>query len=305
MQFIQVSWRDGSNFNNGLTSEEYFYNQIYQAVQKNVANRTLPFFNSSESKIPVELSTGKIINDQNLIALEQVAAANGYKSNLWLYGSELEKLRNQGITINFQKDSVPVLCTTKFANATHLNSKELYINESGNKSPNQFMYNFDCLTEKSKQTIQKYYNQSLNIETAFLKESFGNYVKNIKNKNSPNLQKVKETVSLVNKDYDYSAVINAQAHHICHESTGLSKSTNQNTERKCYELLEKIFSEKKDAKVPDWKVGESLSKAMDAGTWYAKSFTSKDFIVENNKLIEENHQKQRNLRNNRSSEIEY
>jgi hypothetical protein len=34
---------------------------------------------------------------------------------------------------------------------------------------------------------------------------------------------------------------------------------------------------------------------MDAGTWYAKSYTSKNFNHENKKIQEETNQKQKNL----------
>ena len=32
--YIQTKWRDGSAFNHNLTSDEYFYNQIFEAVKK-------------------------------------------------------------------------------------------------------------------------------------------------------------------------------------------------------------------------------------------------------------------------------
>ena len=96
MEYFQTSWRSGSAYNRGLLPEEYFYKQIYEAIEKNVENKTLPFFNSNK-QIPIELSTGKIINDHNLVALEQIAAKNGYKSNNWIYGSELERLSKEGM----------------------------------------------------------------------------------------------------------------------------------------------------------------------------------------------------------------
>ncbi|MBQ5498463.1 MAG: hypothetical protein IIT73_01540, partial [Treponema sp.] len=100
MEYFQTAWRDGSSLNKGLTSEEFFYNQIYNALEVNVANRTLPFFNADAKSIPVELSTGKIINDENLIALEQISAKKGYSSNVWIYGDVLEKMQKEGISLN-------------------------------------------------------------------------------------------------------------------------------------------------------------------------------------------------------------
>ena len=94
MEYFQTAWRDGSSLNKGLTSEEFFYNQIYNALEVNVANRTLPFFNSDAKTVPVELSTGKIINDENLIALEQISSKKGYSSNVWIYGDVLDKIRH-------------------------------------------------------------------------------------------------------------------------------------------------------------------------------------------------------------------
>lgn len=73
--YIQTKWRDGSAFNHNLTSDEYFYNQIFEAVKKNVSAGTLPQFSRKTSSMPVELSTGKIINDENLIALNRLLQA--------------------------------------------------------------------------------------------------------------------------------------------------------------------------------------------------------------------------------------
>ena len=86
MEYFQTSWRSGAAYNRGLLPEEFFYKQIYEAIEKNVENKTLPFFTSNK-QIPIELSTGKIINDHNLVALEQIAAKNGYKSNNWICNS--------------------------------------------------------------------------------------------------------------------------------------------------------------------------------------------------------------------------
>ena len=36
MEYFQTSWRSGSAYNQGLLPEEFFYKQIYEAIEKNV-----------------------------------------------------------------------------------------------------------------------------------------------------------------------------------------------------------------------------------------------------------------------------
>ena len=135
----------GSSATKGMGPEEYVYNQFYEDFCFNVKNHSLPFFSKDPNKLPRELTTGKIINDENLLSLEQNASRNGYKSNLWIYGSDLEKLANEGIHLKLKPGTVPVLCMTKYKNQTHT-SDELYISDGGTKGKFQFMYNFDSLT---------------------------------------------------------------------------------------------------------------------------------------------------------------
>lgn len=115
----------------GLTAEQYFYKQVFDAFKANTENQTLPFFNRDLNKIPRELSTGKIINNENAIALEQVASRHGYKSNLWIYGDELDKLQKAVGNLYCKKGSQPVVCLTKYFGSTHLNEQDLYIAEGG------------------------------------------------------------------------------------------------------------------------------------------------------------------------------
>lgn len=301
MDYIQTSWRPGSVLNHGMTADEYFYDQVYKAVELNVKNQSLPFFNPHASQMPIELSTGKIISDKNLIALEQVASNKGYKSNVWIYGSELEKLRNSGIRINLKRDSVPVLCQTRYADYMHLKEKELYIADGGDKTKNQFLYNFDCLDERTQKSLEKYYDHVKQVDASFTKENFQNYLENVRQartSNPPELQELKETLRKQNEggEYNFAPVINAHAKHICVESTGsnVKNSSNEN-QSACYALFEKIIADTNEKKRPTWKVGEAFTRAMDAGTWYAKSYTSKNFNHENKKIQEETHQKQKNL----------
>lgn len=310
MEYIPDAWKPGASFTKGLSADEYFFDQIYNAVKANVENRTLPFFNQEAGAMPVELTTGKVINDRNLIALEQTAAKNGYKSNVWIYASELEKLAKQGYRIGFKKDAEPVLCMTKFENPTHLN-RELYIHEGGNGQKIQFLYNMDSLDDRSQKILARHYDKARDNESNLVTESFQNYVENslkVKNQKCPELQKLKETVmhqcSLLGQNL--APVITAQAKHICVEATGrkeLRKYDIREQDR-CYKVFEDIISDAENRKLPSWKVGETLTRALDSGTWYARSYTAKDFNLETNKIKEENINRQANLNKPKSNNLE-
>ena len=198
--YIQTKWRDGSVFNHNLTSDEYFYNQIFEAVKKNVSAGTLPQFSRKTSSMPVELSTGKIINDENLIALEQIAASNNYNSSVWIFGDVLEKLRSEGIRLNFKKDAQPALCITKYANATHLFGNELYIAEGGAKTKAQFLYNLDSLDERSQEAVKKHVKTAQENVEAYSNENFSNYISNVKKARTekvPALEDLKNSLRVV------------------------------------------------------------------------------------------------------------
>ena len=326
MEFFQTTWRDGSAFNHGLTSTEYFYDQIYKAMEHNVKNKTVPFLKSENHVVPVELSTGKLINDENLIALEQIAAKKGYKSDFWIYGSELEKLQHEGISLNLKKGAEPALCITKYANPTHLNETELYIAEGGAKTKSQFLYNFDSLDERSQKAIQKYFNSAKDIQNHHIKENYLNYAENLRKiriAEPEELKKLKATTmnaaDIASKAYakafsenkdkniNLSPLINAQARHICECSTG-SRVKNQikaENENLCYGLLEKIFTETKTSKAPSWKVGQALTMAMEAGSSFARSYTSKNFNLEVRKNREENKIKTKRLNYSQYSGVGY
>ncbi len=328
MEFFQTAWRDGSSLNRGLTKEEYFYDQIYRNVEENVRNRTLPFFNKKADSVPVELSTGKIINDENLIALEQASSRKKYTSNVWIYGNVLEKMQHEGISLNLKKGAEPVLCLTKYANATHLNEKELYIAEGGNRSKAQFLYNYETLDERSRKAVDKYFSKVQSVSKEYAGENFSAFIGNVKNVKSgrvPGLEKLKETLrsASINASKAYSEsfekgdmgntdllpLINAQAKHMCQASTAarIKSDISENNENTCYSLLEKVFSESKEKGAREWKVGEALTKAMDAGTMYAKSYTSRDFNFEIRKVKEEQNIRTENLkkRPHYRNEIEY
>lgn len=310
MEYIQNAWKPGASYTKGLSADEYFFDQIYNAVKANVTNRTLPFFNQEAQGMPVELTTGKLINDRNLIALEQSAAKNGYTSNVWIYASELEKLSRQGYKIGFKKGAEPVLCMTKFENPTHL-SRELYIHEGGNGQRIQFLYNMDSLDDRSKKILSKHYENAREHESNLVTESFQNYIENslkAKNQKCPELQKLKETVMHQCEilGQNLAPVITAQAKHICVEATGRKelRRNDMAEQERCYKVFEEIFSDAENRKIPSWKVGETLTKALDSGTWYAKSYTAKDFNLETNKLKEENINRQANLNKRKSYDLE-
>ena len=326
MEYFQTAWRDGSSLNKGLTAEEFFYTQIYNAVEVNVKNRTLPFFNSKANSIPVELSTGKIINDENLIALEQVAAKKGYSSNVWIFGDSLEKMQKEGIRLNLRKDAEPALCMTKYANATHLTKDELYIAEGGAKTRCQFLYNYDSLDDRSKQAVDKYFKNAVQINKVETQENLKNYLENLKKSKTeavPRLEAMKNTlknvaeisaatlrkgVSKITENVNFAPVINAQMRHMCQVNTGanIRNSSNPAMENACYSFLSQIIKSTSENNGKKWLVGEAITKAMDAGSQYAKSCTSKNFNLEVRKNREEQAIKSEKLnRRKYSTDIEY
>lgn len=305
--FIQTKWRDGSAFNHNLTSDEYFYNQIYDAVQKNVAAGTLPQFSRKPSSMPVELSTGKVINDENLIALEQVAASNNYGSSVWIFGDVLDKLQSEGIKINLLKNAQPVLCITKYANATHLFNNELYIAEGGAKTRAQFLYNLDSLDERSRKAVQKHIQTAHENVDAYSNENFSNYLNNVtkaKSEKVPELEDLKSSLRTVcekaaglyeiqeknsTDKINFSPLVNAQARHVCSMATGSSIRNNisPQTESGCYAMFEKIINATTEQNIEPWKAGREICRALHAGTQYAKTYTAKDFNLEHRKIQEE------------------
>lgn len=316
--YIQTKWRDGSAFNHNLTSDEYFYNQIFEAVKKNVSAGTLPQFSRKTSSMPVELSTGKIINDENLIALEQIAASNNYNSSVWIFGDVLEKLRSEGIRLNFKKDAQPALCITKYANATHLFGNELYIAEGGAKTKAQFLYNLDSLDERSQEAVKKHVKTAQENVEAYSNENFSNYISNVKKARTekvPALEDLKNSLRIVcekaagiyttspddSNKIDFTTLVNSQARHVCSLATGSSirNEINPQAEANCYSMFERIISETANQEIEPWKAGKEICKALHAGTQYAKSYTAKDFNLEHRKIRDETHLKNQSTSKNR------
>jgi len=325
MEYFQTAWRAGSSLNKGLTQEEFFYNQIYNALEVNVANRTLPFFNVNAKTVPVELSTGKIINDENLIALEQISSKRGYSSNVWIYGDVLDKMQKQGIPLNLKRDAEPVLCLTKYANYTHLNLPELYIAEGGTKTKAQYLYNYDSLDDRSQKAVDKYFKNAAQVHQLHVEENLKNYLENLnksKRQVLPRLEVMKNalksaaqnsnaTLKKGNPNYahnvDFSPVINAQVRHMCQVNTGakLQNTKNPAMENTCYDFFSKIISATNQNKGQKWIIGEAVTKAMSAGLEYAKSCTSKDFNQEIRKNREEQTIKTEKLKKRENNGLSY
>ena len=325
MEYFQTAWRDGSSLNKGLTSEEFFYNQIYNALEVNVANRTLPFFNTDAKTVPVELSTGKIINDENLIALEQISSKKGYSSNVWIYGDVLDKMQKEGIPLNLRRDAEPVLCLTKYANYTHLNKPELYIAEGGSEAKAQYLYNYDSLDERSKKAVDKYFKNATQVNQVHTEENLKNYLDNLKKSKTevqPRLEAMKSALKTAAKNSEavlkkgnqncyqnvnFAPVINAQVRHMCQVNTGarLKNSSNPAMENACYDFFSQIINDTNQNKGCKWVVGEAVTKAMTAGLEYAKACTSKDFNQEIRKNREEQSIKKEKLKRRESEGLSY
>lgn len=282
-QLIQTEWIFGSNFNKGLQPEQFFYNQIFESLKYNYEHNSLPFFNDNINKLPRELTTGKIIDDENLIALEQVAAAHNYNSNVWLYGSELKKLEKEGIRITLKPDAVPCLCYNKFRNQT-LSDSELNISDGGTGSKYQYLYNFDSLDERSQKAVEKYYKNIKQIDDSYTYQNLENYKKNalqIKQHPSKELKNAQQRC-IDNSNVasiSISAVINAQYKHMLKNCVGGNVNTglSESDRNKCYEACSALFLAAKEQNLPAWKVGERLTKSLDSGTWYGRTVTSPNF----------------------------
>lgn len=106
-------------------------------------------------------------------------------------------MQHEGISLNLKKDAEPILCLTKYANATHLNEKELYIAEGGNRAKAQFLYNYESLDERSRKAVDKYFSKVQSVSKEYAGENFSVFIGNVKNVKSgrvPELEKLKGTL---------------------------------------------------------------------------------------------------------------
>lgn len=298
MEYILTEWKNGASYAKGLTADEFFYQQIYDAMKHNVKNHTLPFYNNEQKAMPRELSTGKIINDDNLIALEQVASKFNYNSSFWLYGSELEKLSKQGYKIRFKENVQPVLCRTKYQNVTHLDS-ELYIAEHGTKNKYQFLYNFDSLTDESKKSLEKLYNRNKQLDLSAAEVNFKTFTSNMKKPPEIKNRHLGAIIQKIQSDryvneVDCASIIEAQYLHNVYNAIG-GKANYQSKANTCYASFNKLFNSAGDNLFAELKVAESITKKLYSASLYQKAMVSHDFNIESNKLQEEQSKKIRNL----------
>ena len=279
----------------GLSAEQYFYTQTYKAFKSNAENNTLPFFNNDLNKIPRELSTGKIINNENSIALEQIASMNGYKSNLWIYGDELNKLQKEVGDLYFKKGTMPVLCLTKYFGSTHLNEQDLYISEGGSKSKEQYLYNVDSLTDRSREKILKYYEKAKSVDKVYTTENYKAFQTNIKlnqNDNSASLKRIKEKVIEASNQNGMNLAFVTNCHYLHNLSNSIGKpelaerKTASQKER-CYQAANAFCERAYKSRISPHKAGLMLCTALNAGTEFQRISVAKGYNLENAKKQEE------------------
>ena len=297
-QVILTNFKNGASYTRGLTSDEFFQKQIYDALKFNCENRTLPFFNENQKALPRELYTGKLINDDNLIALEQVSAQRGYESNLWIFGSDLETLSKQGYKIHFMDNVQPVLCRTKYHNPTHLES-ELYVAEHGTKNKEQFLYNVDALTDDSKKSVEKLINRCKQLDQSASEINYKIFTDNMKKSPSEKQKHIGKIVQGIQQnryinEIDCASLVEAQYLHNVYNSIG-GKAKYSPKESLCYSSLNKLFNSTNNNVFQELKVAENLTKKLYSASIYQKAMVSRDFNIETNKIQEEQTKKARNI----------
>lgn len=286
-----------SNFsgflNDGLSAEQYFFKQTYEAFKHNVENGTLPFFNKELNKIPRELSTGKIINNENALALEQIASKYGYKSNLWIYGDELNKIQKDVGDLFYKKGTMPALCLTKNFNATHLNELDLYISEGGSGKREQYLYNIDSLTERSQEKIMKYYKKANAIDKVYTTENYKAFQSNIElnksgNKNAFDSIRLKVRAASNQNGIDISVITNCHYRHNLANSIGKPELMEKHGEKElCYDTARKFIEKANQDGLKPHKAGLMLCTALNAGTEFQRISVAKGYNLENAKRVEE------------------
>ncbi|MCR5252583.1 MAG: hypothetical protein K6C98_02585 [Treponema sp.] len=286
-----------SNFSSfekdGQTAQQYFYKQIYEAFKENTQNNTLPFFNKDLNKIPRELTTGKVINNENSIALEQIASRYGYKSNLWIYGNELNKLQKEVGSLSYKKGTVPALCITKYFGATHLNEQDLYISESGTGNKEQYLYNLDSLTDRSREKVLKYFEMANNVDKSYTEANYKAFQSNIKlNKQGDNktFEDIKKKVIEASNQngLNLTVITNCHYFHNLTNSIGMPELAEEKTAKHkelCYQTSKEFCN--KSNNVGAYKAGLMLCTALNAGTEFQRISVAKGYNLENAKRIEE------------------
>jgi len=282
---------------NGLSAEQYFYKQVFDAFQANTENQSLPFFSKDLNKIPRELSTGKIINNENSIALEQIASKKGYKSNLWIYGNELNKIQKEVGNLYYKKETQPVLCLTKYFGATHLNEQDLYVAEGGSGKKEQYLYNLDSLDEKSQQKLLKYYELANGIDKNYTENNFKAFQANARQNaigENPAFQNAKARAISQSQQggMNLSPITNCHYLHNLQNSIGKANSQgsalqNPLAQKQCYETAQRLSERVKQGELKPHEAGRMLCTALNAGTEFQRVSVAKGYNLENAKKIEE------------------
>lgn len=283
---------------NGLSAEQFFYKQVFEAFKANAENQALPFFNKDLNKIPRELSTGKIINNENAIALEQIASKNGYKSNLWIYGDELNRLQKEVGDLFYKKGSQPALCLTKYFGATHLSEQDLYVAEGGSGKKEQYLYNLDSLDERSQQKVMKYFERANNIDKTYTAENRKAYSENcslIKTSGEAKqkMAAARERAKTASMQGGMNLLMLTQCHfeHNLGNAIGTPNSPNlglnENARRQCTEVSKQFLRKISDEKIPPQRAGLMLCTALNSGTEFQRIVVAKGHNLENAKKIEE------------------
>lgn len=300
---------------NGYAATQEFEHELFELLEKNTEQGTLPFFNKDLKHIPRELSTGKVIDDKNKAMLEMVASAYGYKSSLWIYGSELEDLQKKlGKALNYKKETKPALCI--FDHATQGKSDErLSIAEGGTGSNAQYLYNFDSLTEHSQKIILEHYCKQRNIKCQSVSEledsldknyqdrNRENFLENMKNrKTDKERQKyVKSALDIVNgKDSvgdlnikeilksDYAAAIIRQ--------TGMKDEIDRGDEKEVYRQCKCLIDKVREEKLKTYSVGKSLKFSLDASTTMSRVYVAEGCNLENIRKRQEEQEKKTQIK---------
>lgn len=302
--YIYTDWKSGQSHTHCRTPEGFFYDRLWRAFEKNINNQTLPCFNTEQTNLYRELTSGKIISGRNQIALEQDAAAHGYKSNHYVSGHDLARLEKElGISVVFKKHTNPVLCETSYNNAEFVKSRNTYINENGSKKDWQYMYNFDSLSLNTQKYVQKHLMKNQVLDNDFAKKNAENFRYNLTiDKNSSDYQKLENAKKIMNKysvtpEADFSLLVNA---HTKTQIMNMVDNTNRRFDEKEKSDVYKTYKEMVDnirnndnAKKPH-EMGEVLCAALNAGNNYAATCCAKNFDKSFEKTQEENQQKKIN-----------
>ncbi|MBM7022652.1 hypothetical protein [Treponema sp. Marseille-Q4523] len=276
----------------GLCAEDYFYEQVYKAFSENTKNGTLPFFNKDLNMIPRELSTGKIINDENLIALEQVASARGYKSNFWIYGNELNKIQKEVGPLNWKRNASPVLCRTKYFDATHLHEQNLYIAEAGSKKKEQYLYNIESLDERSRKIVTKYYATANKANAVYQAENLKLFSANCRQnpKTNSNFINAKDRINNYRSidGTDFSAVIDSHFKHCLQSATGnILHDNRESVKEHCYAACNELIKKVEQGTYRPYEAGRKIVRALECGTQFQRISVAKNYNLENAKKAEE------------------